>query len=406
MSNESALPGTPAVTTALSVHTATTVIFLAASSALTPLYRLYQAAWGFSPGMLTLIFGVYAFALLTSLVLAGSLSDYLGRRPVLSLALLLEVAAITLFLIATSPGWLLAARLVQGAATGLATSTLAAALIDLDRRRGALINSISPMLGMGFGALGTTALVEIAPAPLHLVFVVLLVALCLQLVLTWRTPETAQRRPGALASLRPRIFVPQNAWTELLAVTPINVAVWALGGFYLSLMPSLIATVTAAHSTWLGGLTVAALTMSGGLAILLLRQSAPLTALVSGACALILGVSVTLIGADLHLGSLLLAGSVIGGLGFGAAFLGAMRSVVPLAAPHERAGLMAAFYIESYLANSVPAILAGYMVRRLDLLAVANLYGGALIVLVVIGLILTLTRHGRAAAAKVCTCPA
>jgi len=252
------------------------------------------------------------------------------------------------------------------------------------------------MASMALGALGTSALVQLAPAPLHLVFAILLAAFAWQLALTWRVPETAVRRPGALRSLLPSIAVPPRARAELLAVTPINVALWALGGFYLSLMPSLLARVTGSPSAWFGGLSVAALTLSGGAAILVMREHRPLLALLAGAVALLAGVPILLAGANLALPWVLFGGSLIAGLSFGAGFLGAVRSIMPLAAPGERAGLMAAFYVESYLANSLPAILAGFMARRLDLLTVANLYGGAIVLLVLVGWALTLRRHRRA----------
>jgi MFS family permease len=381
------------IASALTIHTITLVGYFAASSVPTPLYRLYQAQWHFSQVLLTLIFGVYALSLLSALVVGGALSDYIGRRPIISLALVLEIAAMGLFLAAGGPGWLIAARLLQGVATGFATAALGAALIDLDRERGALTNSLAPMGGMSLGALGATALAQLAPAPLRLVFVMLLAVFAIQLLLVWRTPETAGGRPGALRSLRPSISVPPCARAELLAITPINVAVWALGGFYLSLMPSLIGKVTGTASVWLGGLSVSALTLSGLAAILAVRQRKPLSVLIIGATALIVGIPAILAGADFGLTAVLLAGSVIAGIGFGSGFLGAVRSVMPLAQPHERAGLMAAFYVESYLANSLPAILAGYMAPRLGLLTVANIYGGALILLVLTGLVLTIVRH-------------
>ena len=53
----------------------------------------------------------------------------------------------------------------------------------------------------------------------------------------------------------------------------------------------------------------------------------------------------------------------VAGGGFGAGFLGALRSVVPLALSHERAGLMSAFYVLSYLAFCVPSLLAGNLHR-------------------------------------------
>ncbi|KVM12257.1 MFS transporter [Burkholderia ubonensis] len=377
----------------MTTHTITLVGYLAASSVPTPLYRLYQAQWHFSPMLLTLIFGVYALSLLSALIVAGALSDYIGRRPVISAALVLEMGAMGLFLAAAGPGWLIAARVLQGVATGLATASVAAALIDLDRERGAFTNGLAPMGGMSLGVLGSTALAQLAPAPLHLAFVLLLALFAFQLLQTWRTPETAGGRPGALMSLRPSISVPPAARAELLAITPINIAVWALGGFYLSLMPSLIGKVTGAASVWFGGLSVAALTLSGGAAVLVVRVRKPLPVLIVGALALLIGIPAILAGADLGVTAILLVGSVIAGIGFGAGFLGAVRSVMPLAQPHERAGLMAAFYVESYLANCLPAILAGYMTPRLGLLKVANFYGGALMLLVLAGLVLAIVRH-------------
>jgi hypothetical protein len=187
--------------------------------------------------------------------------------------------------------------------------------------------------------------------------------------------------------------VPRAARAELLATAPINVAIWALGGFYLSLMPSLIGRVTGASSVWLGGLSLTALTLSGGVAILFTRRSRAVPALLLGAMALLVGVLVLLAGVNLGRATVLLAGSGIAGIGFGAGFLGVVRSVFPLAGPGERAGLLATFYVESYLSNSLPAVLAGSLARNLDLLEVANLYGAALVVLVLIGLGTTLVRH-------------
>src|SRR6187431_1314646 len=73
------------------------VSFLAGSSAPTPLYALYQARWGFSPIMTTLVFGIYALAVLLSLLTVGRLSDHVGRRPVLIVATLLQAFTMLIF---------------------------------------------------------------------------------------------------------------------------------------------------------------------------------------------------------------------------------------------------------------------------------------------------------------------
>ena len=124
----------------------------------------------------------------------GALSDYRGRREVVLIALVLEIVAVMLFWGADSVGWLLAARILQGAATGIATSALGAGLVDLHRERGSLINSVAPMVGLGLGALGASVLVQFAPAPTRLVFELLLAAFVLQLAAAFFLPETTPRR--------------------------------------------------------------------------------------------------------------------------------------------------------------------------------------------------------------------
>jgi MFS family permease len=221
-------------------HGLALIAFFAASSAPTPLYRFYQEKWSFSPVVLTVIFGAYALALLLALLTMGSLSDHVGRKPVIFGALLLQIVAMALFITADGVPSLIIARVVQGFSTGMAGSAFGAALIDVDRDRGALANSLTPLLGMAFGALGSSALVDFAPRPMQLVYLVLLVVFAIQAALVVFLPETVVKRPGALASLVPRINVPMQARRALLRCSPIIIAVWALGGFYLSLVPSLV----------------------------------------------------------------------------------------------------------------------------------------------------------------------
>src|SRR5215212_5532462 len=108
------------------------VLFLAASSAPSPLYVVYQQQWGFTAWVLTAVFAIYVVGLLGSLLVVGALSDHLGRRPVLAAAILLEIVALVLFLVAGDVVALAAARLLQGIATGAAITTLGAALVDLE----------------------------------------------------------------------------------------------------------------------------------------------------------------------------------------------------------------------------------------------------------------------------------
>ena len=359
----------------------TLLTFLAASSAPTPLYHLYQEGLHFSSGMLTLIFGVYALSLLAALLTVGSLSDHLGRKPVIFAALVLNMLAMLLFINESGVAWLIAARTLQGFATGMATAVLGAALLDTDRQQGPLVNSVAPLLGMACGAMGSSLLVEFAPLPTQLIYSTLLALMLGQAVYVWRLPETVSRIPGALASLRPTLHVPPQARRALWLSLPVDVAVWAMGGFYLSLAPSLVRAATGSTSNLIGGGLVAVLTLSGALMIFSLRNRPANKVLRLGASLLAVGVALILVAVHSASLPLFFIATLIAGSGFGAGFLGALRSVVPLALPHERAGLMSAFYVLSYLAFCLPSLLAGNLIRSFGLIATTDGYGVVLIVL-------------------------
>ncbi|WP_122765363.1 MFS transporter [Pseudomonas viridiflava] len=359
----------------------TLLTFLAASSAPTPLYHLYQEGLHFSAGMLTLIFGVYALSLLAALLTVGSLSDHLGRKPVIFAALVLNMLAMLLFINEGSVAWLIAARTVQGFATGMATAVLGAALLDTDRQQGPLVNSVAPLLGMACGAMGSSLLVEFAPLPTQLIYWTLLALMLVQALYVWRLPETVDRIPGAVASLRPTLHVPPQARRALWLSLPVDVAVWAMGGFYLSLAPSLVRAATGSTSNLIGGGLVAVLTLSGALVIFNLRNRPASKVLRLGAALLAVGVALILTAVHSASLPLFFIATLIAGSGFGAGFLGALRSVVPLAFPHERAGLMSAFYVLSYLAFCLPSLLAGNLIRSFGLIATTDGYGAVLILL-------------------------
>ena len=365
----------------------TAITFMATSSAPTPLYRLYQQGFDLSPLLLTVIFAAYAFTLLGALLTVGSLSDHIGRRPVVFAALLLNVVAMAMFIEAHSAAGLIAARMVQGFATGAATTALGAAILDGNRKHGPLFNSLTIFGGLTLGALGSGALVTFAPHPAQLVYAVLLVASALEAFVLWYLPETSAGRPGALASLRPRVQVPPQARETFLRVSPINIAAWALGGFYLSLMPSLVRIATGFSSPMFGGVVVAALTLSAGVIVVVLRKHPAARTLRVGILTLASGVLITLAGVHAQQAAMMLLGTMVAGVGLGAAFSGTFGSVLPLASDHQRAALLSTFYIESYLAYSLPTVAVGLLVPVIGLPVSAYIYGSAIVVLSAISLV-------------------
>ena len=353
--------------------------------AASPLYAVYQAEWRFSATTLTAVFAVYALTLLATLLVFGSLSDYLGRRRVIAVALAASAGACGLFLAAHGVGLLFAARALQGAAVGTALGALGAALIDLQPKgsgRAPVVSSAAVQVSFALGGLGTSVLVQYAPAPTHLVWWLLLGASAAAAVAVLAIPETAPRRPGALASLRPRAAVPRQARRMFAVALPVMIAAPALNGFYLSLGPSLAAQVLRSPDLLWGGLVIFLVTGTGAAATVAFRGLSDPAAMLAGCLFLLAGAVMTLAAIQTASAAAFLAGGAVAGAGVGTGFfLGAYRLLTALAGPGQRAGLVAAIWIVFYLAFSVPVVAAGVATTHFGLHQTAEVYSAALAVL-------------------------
>jgi len=203
-------------------------------------------------------------------------------------------------------------------------------MLDIDRQGGALTNALATIAGTAFGAVGSGLLAQYAPAPLHLGYVLLFALVVVQAIRTAHAPETITTRSLQRWSFKPRVAVPARARVAFLAMTPINVALWALSGFYLALMPSLLVTITdpaalvgrargrrvdgrrrrchSSPASLLGFIRSHSRSGSVG--------SRPARGSRRSKC---------------RVAFLLLASSALAGIGFGAAYLGALGSIAPLA---------------------------------------------------------------------------
>jgi predicted MFS family arabinose efflux permease len=368
--------------------TSIVVFLLAGSSAPTPLYSVYQAEWGFSPITTTVVFGVYALAVLVSLLTVGSLSDHLGRRPILLVALAVQVVTMVIFATADGVPVLMAARVLQGLSTGAALGAVGAGLLDLDRARGTLANAVGAPLGTASGSLLAGLFVQYLPAPMHLVYLTLGVVFVVQAVGVGFMAEMSTPRPGALASLRVQLALPATVRRPMLVAAPALVAVWALAGLYGSLGPTLVRLMVGRTSFVLGGLALFVIAGSGALTVVVLRSRAPRTVMFIGTIGLFVGVGLTVLAVYATSATGFFIGSAVAGIGFGAGFQGAIRSVVPLAAPHERSGVLSLLFVISYLAMGVPAVIAGVLVvYGGGVLATTRDYGIAVMVLALAALL-------------------
>ncbi|MFJ1565742.1 MFS transporter [Streptomyces erythrochromogenes] len=379
------------------------IALLAASSAPTPLYPVYQDRWGLSALSVTVVFSAYALALLAALLTTGALSDHLGRRPVLVGSLLLEAVAVAALASADGADTLIAARVLQGLATGAATSAAGAALVDLDPPgrpgRSALTNSVAPAAGMAAGVLAATLFIRYVPGPTVTVYLALALVFLLQAAAVALSPETTRPHAGAWRSLRPRVAVSPPARRAFLISGAGVVAVWALGGFYSSLGPAFVRLVAPGAPQAAGGMVFFTLSLSAAVTVWTTRVLRPLTATVVGCAAVPAAVALSLAG--MHLVSLpaVFAAALLAGVAFGAVAQGSMRMVLARVPQSDRSTTLAAYYVLSYVAMSLPAVGAGVLTQSYGLRTAAHLYAALVSLLATAALLtLALTRTPAVAA--------
>lgn len=357
--------------------------FLFAASAPSPLYAIYARLFRFSPTTVTTIYAVYAAGALGALLVTGRLSDHIGRRAVVLAALVVQIAGMIAFILADGVGALYAGRVLQGIGTGVASGAISAWLVDLEPRPrlGSLATGTALLAGLGLGAFCTALLAHYAPYPLRLVFWLLTGLYAIAFAALFAVPDRVPRTSGAVASLRPAVSVPVSARWQFAASTPSLVAIWALAGLYLSLGPALAVALSHSLNRVVGGLVILALAGGGAATSAVVQSIDPRTLIIRASLVVVVGVAATLLSVIGNSMVGLYFGSLVAGLGLGAAFSGIVRSLGPLAPPEKRGALFAAVYIVVYVAISVPTVVAGIALTHFGLKNTAYAYGVVVIVL-------------------------
>ena len=353
--------------------------FFIAAGAPTPLLPIYEANWKFPASMVTVAFGVYAIALLLTLLIIGSLSDHIGRRPLLIGALALELVSMLVFLVSPSIPWIIAARIIQGVATAAATSSFSAAILELapDQRKhlAGVITGLAPAAGIGIGALFSGVIAQFSSSAAATVWITLAAVMLVALVFAIFTPETTARKPGAVASLRPRVSVPPAARGVFAVTLPSLIAAWLVSALFLGLMPTILRLKFGIDSPAVSGLAAFAEQGTGGAVAVALSSMKPQRLVFAGGFAIVAGIGLFIASITATSLPLLWAGTVVGGAGLGGAFTGTIRSLVPLVEAHERAGLFSAIYLVSYVTFGVPVIVAGLFLSTTGVTAIALTFG-------------------------------
>ncbi|MFD5428009.1 MFS transporter [Streptomyces sp. NPDC127084] len=371
-------PGYPAAAAVFAVGMAGTTLP-------TPLYGLYQEQIGFSELMVTVVFAVYAIAVITALLVAGNYSDEVGRRPVILCAMVLSAASAGCFLLEHGLPLLFAGRLLSGFAAGLLSGAATAAVIELAgperRARAAFAATAANMGGLGCGPLLSGVLAEYTPWPLVLPFLVHLGLVAVAGVITWLLPETVEHT-RRWPPLRPQgIRVPPEVTGVFPPAAAAAFAGFALLGLFTAVAPSFAAQTLGVRNLAVSGAVVFSVFLASTLGQGLTGKFGARRALPVGCGVLIAGlllVASSLIAASLPL---LVLGALCGGTGQGLGFRGALTLVGGAAPADQRGGTISAFFVVAYTGISVPVVGVGAMAMWLGLRDAGLVFTGCVAVL-------------------------
>lgn len=355
--------------------TASLVSVYAAAGSPIPLYERYRVADGLSTVDLSVATVSYFVAVMLALGVLGRLSDHLGRRTVSMLAIVLAAAGCLALLDVTNLPTLVAGRILHGLACGLSSSAIAAYIVDLAPARPRWLAAATAAgavpIGLTIGAVGSGALAEYGPAPNQTSYIAATILLAACAVFLMVSPDPVQRRPGTLASLRPRVTVPHAIRPLLPAAIAAFCGTWALGGFYQAFSPTISAQNLGTSNIVIAGIVFASFMAPYALGGPLTGHLAPLTAQRAGIVVFALAVIGIIIG--LHTGTVVtvIACGIVAGIAQGAAFTGSLRALLAHTGPAERSGLMSTVYLFSYSGAAIPSLISGRLSTTLALSQIA-----------------------------------
>ncbi|MCV7301532.1 MFS transporter [Mycobacterium barrassiae] len=362
----------------------------------TPMYALYGDNLQFAVLTTTVIYAAYAGGVLFALLVFGRWSDAIGRRPMLLAGVAAALASAAVFLVADSVGALLVGRVLSGLSAGIFTGTATAAVIEAAppswRSKAAAVATVANIGGLGIGPLLAGVLVQYAPAPLHLSFVVHIALALLAGLAVLIVPETSQRTGGIGVQ---RLSVPTEVRSVFVIAGLAAFAGFAVTGLFTAVAPSFLADVVGIDNNAVAGMIACSIFAASAVAQVAARGMAPQRAVAVGCAILVIGMIILAVA--LHFSSLvgLIAAAVVSGVGQGISFSRGLAAVVERTPAQRRAEVSSTYFVVAYVAISLPVVGEGLAARAWGLRTAGVSFAVAVAILAGICLVAILAREAR-----------
>jgi MFS family permease len=333
---------------------------------------------------------------LFALLAFGRWSDVIGRRPVLLAGVVFAVASAAVFLVADSVPTLLIGRVLSGLSAGIFTGTATAAVIEAAppgwRTRAAAVATVANIGGLGAGPLLAGLLVEYAPSPLQLSFIVHIVLAVLAGIAVLIVPETSQRT-GSIGVQR--LSVPIEVRAVFVVASLAAFAGFAVTGLFTAVAPSFLSHVVGIDNHAVAGLIACSIFAASAVAQIAAGNLNPQRAVAIGCAILVAGM--VILAVALQLSSLvgLITAAVVSGIGQGISFSRGLAAVAERTPADRRAEVSSTYFVVAYVAISLPVVGVGLAARQWGLQTAGVTFAVAVAILSTICLVAILVQEAR-----------
>ncbi len=336
-----------------------------------PYYNLYAQQLGADNGIMSVVTVVYFCGTVLALLFLPRLTNYWGRKRAIYLTLAFGIAGCLLFADVDSEWRMLVAKFTQGLCCGLASSTVAAFIIDNEPRRykglAAVIIGSAPNVGLPIGAMGAGVL-NTASGSLSLVFILVALLLLGCGALVFASEETITHPlKGAWKSLVPQITITPHVKRLLPAAACAFAGTWAVGGFYQSYSAAIGVQELGVHSTFIASLIYVSFIVPVAFGAIFTRGRDKFSVQRWSMLLFFVGVAGGVFAMHVQSLWLFMLFNAIAGAADGAAFTSSMAGILEGTGLNERAGVLSLIYIVAYGGAALPNLIVGRIAQYFTL---------------------------------------
>jgi MFS family permease len=360
-------------------------------------YRLYASEWHLTHRATTAIFAVFPIVVVAVLILAGDISDYIGRRATILMGLASSLLGAALFAVALSVFWVFVGRVFIGLGVGLSTGPATAAMLEFSapgqETRASSITAVAQALGLALATIVGGALIQYAPYPTHLNFWFLVAVLAMLVVGAWRLPRSASAKTRG--HWQPKLPMIPRGIRKIFAAAAIAATTgYAIGGLMMSLGAQIAHDLVGSDNALVNGVAIALFALAAGLAAISGRRLTPRAAIMVGGVSSMVGTALLALSTTRHALTIFVAAATAGGIGFGLMYSGGLGLINVNAPADRRGGVLSAFYLVAFAMQAGIVLLLGATATARGLGLAVNLGAAAIAVLSVcaIGLAVSIRR--------------